>query len=129
MIILVICLIVSIISYIIGRCIDSDEIEISCVFLFICSTFIFLLLSVMAISVHSPYLKQKELSKYEITYKVIMNSINDDEIATSILAEDIIEYNNSIIEGRIAMDNEVISFYNYDFYYDLPLIEVEKEEN
>lgn len=44
-------------------------------------------------------------------------------------AEDIIEYNNSIIEGRIAMDNEVISFYNYDFYYDLPLIEVEEGEN
>ncbi len=129
MIILVICLIVSIISYIIGHYIDSDEIEISCGFLFICSTFIFLLLSVMAISAHNSYLKQQELSKYEITYKVIMNSINDDEIATSILAKDIIEYNNSIIEGRIAMDNEVISFYNYDFYYDLPLIEVEKGEN
>lgn len=129
MIILVICLIVSIVSYIIGRYTDSEEIEISCGFLFICSTFIFLLLSVMAISAHNSYFKQQELSKYEITYKVIMNSINDDEIATSILAEDIIEYNNSIIEGRIAMDNEVISFYNYGFYYDLPLIEVEKGEN
>jgi hypothetical protein len=78
---------------------------------------------------HSSYFKQKELSKYEMTYKVIMDSINDDKIATSILAEDIIEYNNSIIDGRMAMDNKVMSFYHYDFYYDLPLIEIEKGEN
>lgn len=128
MIILVICLIVSIISYIIERYIDSEEIAISCIFLSIWSTFIFLLLSVMAISAHNSYFKQQELSKYEMIYKVIMNSINDDEIATAILVKDIIEYNNSIIEGRIAMDNEVISFYNYNFYYDLPLIELEDYE-
>ena len=129
MIILVLCLIVSIISFIIGRNVDSDGIEISCGFLFICSLITFLSFSVFALFAHSSYLKQKELSKYEMTYKVIMSSINNDEIATSLLAEDIIEYNNSIIEGRMAMDNKVMSFYHYDFYYDLPLIEIEKGEN
>lgn len=79
------------------------------------------------IFVHIPFCKNWRLLEYKQTYITITQTINTDVNNTIILADKITEYNSDILKGRMMQDSIWFSALEYDFYYDLPLIELNNE--
>lgn len=75
--------------------------------------------------IKSDYSETRGYNKLYEQYKTIVYACNSDKNNIVPLTGDIAEYNSEILNGRMAMDNIWFSLYNYDFYYDLPLIELE----
>lgn len=75
--------------------------------------------------IKSDYSETQEYNKLNERYKTIVYACNSDKNNIVSLTGDIAEYNSEILNGRMAMDSIWFSLYNYDFYYDLPLIELE----
>lgn len=75
--------------------------------------------------IKSDYSETREYNKLDERYKTIVYACNSDKNNIVCLTGDIAEYNSEILNGRMAMDSIWFSLYNYDFYYDLPLIELE----
>jgi len=82
----------------------------------------FMLIS--CIFVHIPFCKNQRLIEYEQKYITITQAINTDVSNIIILADQIAEYNSDILKGRMMQDSKYFNVLNYDFYYDLPLIEL-----
>lgn len=80
---------------------------------------------IVAIVVHIPINRKQELTEYEQTYYVITQMINNNDNAVITLTSQIAEYNADVLKGRMMQDSKMLSILDYDFYYDLPLIELE----
>ena len=80
---------------------------------------------ILALIVHNDFIRERRLTEYEEQYKAVAYSCQVHPENTVILSKEIAEYNSDVLEGRLAMDNFWLSFFDYDFYYDLPLIETE----
>ena len=80
---------------------------------------------VLALCVHSNFNRECKLTEYEERYKAIAYSCQSNPENVVILSKEIAEYNSDVLKGRLEMDNFWLSFFDYDFYYDLPLIETE----
>ena len=78
----------------------------------------------MAISVHMPINKKQKLTEYEQTYYVITQMIDNNDNAVITLTSQIAEYNADVLKGRMMQDSKMLSILDYDFYCDLPLIEL-----
>ena len=91
----------------------------------ISATCVWTVFFILALSVHSDFNRECELTEYEERYKAVAYSCQVHPENTVILSKEIAEYNSDVLEGRLAMDNFWLSFFDYDFYYDLPLIETE----
>lgn len=81
------------------------------------------------ISVHLPNGREKELCKYQQRYEVITYALQDDSSYVAILVDDIADYNSDVLNGRREQDNFWLGAFEYDFYYDLDLIELGEEAN
>ena len=77
------------------------------------------------IAVHTPINRKKKLTEYEQTYYVITQMIDNNDKAVITLTSQIAEYNADVLKGRMMQDSKMFSILDYDFYYDLPLIELQ----
>lgn len=91
----------------------------------ICAAVAFAVFFILALNAHSNFCRECELTEYEERYKAIAYSCQSNPENVVILSKEIAEYNSDVLKGRIEMDNFWLSFFDYDFYYDLPLIETE----
>lgn len=82
---------------------------------------------VVAIAVHTPINRKRQLTEYEQTYHVITQMIDNNDKAVITLTSQIAEYNADVLKGRMMQDSKMLSILDYDFYYDLPLIELNSE--
>lgn len=82
---------------------------------------------VVAIAVHIPICRKQKLTEYKQTYSVINQMIANDNSAVLTLTSQIAEYNTDVLNGRMMQDNNLFNVLDYDFYYDLPLIELNNE--
>ena len=80
---------------------------------------------IVAITVHIPINRKQELTEYEQTYYVITQMIDNNDKAVITLTSQIAEYNADVLKGRMMQDSKMLSILDYDFYYDLQLIELE----
>lgn len=80
---------------------------------------------IVAIVVHIPINRKQELTEYEQTYYVITQMIDNNDNAVITLTSQIAEYNADVLKGRMMQDSKMLSILDYDFYYDLQLIELE----
>jgi len=78
-----------------------------------------------AIMVRIPINRKRQLTEYEQTYYVITQMIDNDDKAVITLTSQIAEYNADVLKGRMMQDSKMLSILDYDFYYDLQLIELE----
>ena len=79
---------------------------------------------IVAIIVHIPINRKQELTEYEQTYYVITQMIDNNDNAVITLTSQIAEYNADVLKGRMMQDSKMLSILDYNFYYDLPLIEL-----
>ena len=83
---------------------------------------------VVAVVVEVPYFKERKRMEFEQKYQSIMFCIEHEKIGTTSLASDISEYNSEVIRGRMDQNSAWFSVITYDFYEELPLIEIEMED-
>ena len=81
------------------------------------------------IVVHLPNGREKELCKYQQRYEVITYALQDDSSYVAVLVDDIVDYNSDVLNGGREQDNFWLGAFEYDFYYDLDLIELGEEAN
>ena len=81
----------------------------------------------VCIIVHIPMVRKNKLIEYQQTYSVISQMIASDHSAVLTLTSQIAEYNTKVLTGRMMQDSKHFSILDYDFYYDLPLIELNSE--
>lgn len=79
------------------------------------------------IAVRIPINRKQQLAEYEQTYYVITQMIDNNDNAVITLTSQIAEYNADVLKGRMMQDSKMLSILDYDFYYDLPLIELKEE--
>lgn len=79
---------------------------------------------ITAIVVHIPINRKQQLTEYEQTYYVITQMIDNNDNAVITLTSQIAEYNADVLKGRMMQDSKWFNVLEYDFYYDLPLIEL-----
>lgn len=103
----------------------NDIIEFIAITASILSGGVFCVLVIISAWIKSDYSETQEYNKLNERYKTIVYACNSDKNNIVSLTGDIAEYNSEILNGRMAMDSIWFSLYNYDFYYDLPLIEME----
>ena len=131
MIILIMILITVLVSLLAYVTLDNYKFEIIGLISFVsvivagAATFI---LIVVAIAVHTPINRKQQLAEYEQTYYVITQMIDNDDKAVITLTSQIAEYNADVLNGRMMQDSKMLSILDYDFYYDLPLIELDNED-
>lgn len=82
---------------------------------------------IFCIYVHIPLSVKCARAEYEQRYNSINYVLNNYTGTRNIvsLTEEISDYNSEVITGRMVMDNFWLRTLDYDFYYDLPLIELE----
>lgn len=105
----------------------EDIAIISCVLSAVVGLFLFAFI-VAAVIVEVPYFKERKRIDFEQKYQSIMFCIEHEKIGTTSLASDISEYNSEILRGRMDQNSAWFSVITYDFYDDLPLIEIEMED-
>ena len=95
----------------------------SVILVIVAGTITFIMITV-AIVVHIPINRKQQLTEYEQTYYVITQMIDNNDKAVITLTSQIAEYNADVLKGRMMQDSKMLSILDYDFYYDLPLIEL-----
>lgn len=128
MIIFIMILIIVLLSLVAYVGLDSYSFEIVgmiSVLLGIIAGVITSLMIIEAIIVHIPINRKQELTEYEQTYYVITQMIDNNDKAVITLTSQIAEYNADVLKGRMMQDSKMLSILDYDFYYDLQLIELE----
>lgn len=76
---------------------------------------------------HFPPLAYQKQLKIETWYQSITQAIAEDSQNTVVLAGEIAEYNSEVLKGRYAMHSAWLSFQEYSFWDDIPLIGLEGE--
>lgn len=106
----------------------NDIIECIAITASILSCGLFCALVFISAWVKSDYSETREYNRLDERYKTIVYACDSDKNNIVSLTGDIAEYNSEILNGRMAMDSIWFSLYNYDFYYDLPLIELGEQK-
>lgn len=124
-ILIILAVIFSVSVYYLKTRLENNEIISAIVFLSSCVSVaaIFVLICV-AVSVKTDYFRDIKYNELNEKYKAIMLIYDYDKGNIVSLTSEISEYNAEVINGRMAMGSLWFSLYNYDFYYDLPLIEL-----
>ena len=81
-------------------------------------------LSIVAIIIKVPYVREQGKIDFEQRYQAIMFCIEHENFGTTSLASDIAEYNSEVLRGRMDQNSAWFSVITYDFYEELPLIEI-----
>ena len=80
-------------------------------------------------AVHTPMSRNMAYNNYTQRYNSIMYALEDSPENVRLLTTEISDYNSEVFNGRMMMDSKLFSVLDYDFYYDLPLIDITIEVN
>lgn len=105
-----------------------ETVSIISLLLAIISSVITFIMIAVIIAVHTPINRKRQLTEYEQTYYVITQMIDNNDKAVITLTSQIAEYNANVLKGRMMQDSKLLSILDYDFYYDLPLIELDNDK-
>jgi len=81
------------------------------------------------VAVHLPTRRETEFYKYQQRYEVITHALQNNSNNVAVLVDDIADYNSDVLSGRKEQDSFWLGAFEYDFYYDLDLIELGEEAN
>ena len=95
---------------------------IACILGTIGAVITFIFICVVA-SVRTPMLRNMEYNKYIQRYNSIMYALEDSPENVKLLTTEISDYNSEVLNGRMMMDSKLFGILDYDFYYDLPLVD------
>ena len=104
---------------------DFETIGSICLLLSIITGVITAIMIISAISCHIPFNRNRKLTEYQQTYYAITQVISNNDNAVITLTSQIAEYNANVLKGRMMQDSKMLGIFDYDFYYDLPLIELQ----
>ena len=128
-IIVLIVLIISIIGCFLGFRMKytffSDVVSGTCILLFSCSLISCFFLAGRYIYVNNEDIKSAKLIAYQQRYAAINYAMNNDSLNIVLLTDEISKYNSDVLLGRIRQSNKWICIFDYDFYNDLELIELD----
>ena len=104
---------------------DLEIFGVICILIDVFLIAIFLGMLFICVRVHIPYYRALELTRYEQRYSALEYAIktNPDNVMT--LTSEISDYNSEILNGRLKQDSIWFGILEYDFYHDLPLIQLE----
>lgn len=77
----------------------------------------------VAISVRIPMLRNIKYNEYQQRYNSIVYALESSPENVRLLTTEISDYNSEVLNGRIMMDSKMFGILDYDFYYDLPLVD------
>jgi|GEM_PF-4060175 len=80
--------------------------------------------AVLVVIVKIDYNRETAFINAREKYSAIMMTLKQDDQNVLLLAGEIAEYNAYVLNGRRAMRNPWICDFDFDFYEDLPLVEV-----
>ena len=125
--ILVFLTIITVLFLVIGvKCnIKHELIALTLCFLSVVIGMFLLGFSILAIMTKVPYFREQKKIEFEQRYQSIMFCIEHENFGTTSLASNIAEYNSKVLIGRMDQNSAWFSVITYDFYDDLPLIEME----
>ena len=75
------------------------------------------------VSIRTPILRDREYNKYTQRYNSIVYALESSPENVRLLTTEISDYNSEVLNGRIMMDSKMFGILDYDFYYDLPLVD------
>lgn len=129
--IIIVCVILSIVSMCIAVKTDhtNDIISGTCTVIGIVGIILSIIMLLIFIQNHIPAMKNKDFVQYEQRYKAITLALESNPNNVILLTTEISDYNSEILSGRFMQDSIWLSPLDYDFYYDLPLIEFETEND
>lgn len=128
-------IIVGVILSIVSMCIavktdrTNDIISGTCTVIGIIGIILSVIMLFIFIQNHIPTMKNKDYVQYEQRYKAITLALESNPNNVILLTTEISDYNSEILMGRFMQDSIWFSSLDYDFYYDLPLIEFETEND
>ena len=129
--IIIVCVILSIVSMYIAAKTDhtNDIISGTCTVIGIVGIILSIIMLFIFIQNHIPTMKNKDYVQYEQRYEAITMALESNPNNVILLTTEISDYNSEILSGRFMQDSIWFSPLDYDFYYDLPLIEFETEND
>ena len=86
-----------------------------------------LLFCILLFFTHIPPIAKQKQIEVMAKYQTITQAIAEDSQNTVVLAGEIAEYNSEVLKGRYAMHSAWLSFQEYSFWDDVPLIGLEGE--
>lgn len=75
------------------------------------------------VSVRIPMLRNREYNRYQQRYNSITYALENNPESVRLLTTEISDYNSEVLNGRLMMDSKMFGILDYDFYYDLPLVD------
>lgn len=86
-----------------------------------------LIFGIFFIVAHIPTIEANTKTQYEEKYKAVMYILQNDKIPGSDIISQISQYNSDILQRRRYNASIWFKDYTFDFYDELPLIELEDE--
>ena len=129
--IILISIIVTVLFWIVAVKTDhhNDAISAIACILGIIGGVITIILICAACAVHTPMSRNMAYNTYTQRYNSIMYALENSPENVRLLTTEISDYNSEVFNGRMMMDSKLFSVLDYDFYYDLPLIDITIEVN
>ena len=104
---------------------DFETIGFICLLLSLITGVVTTIMIIVAVTCHIPFNRNQKLTEYQQTYYAITQVISNNDNAVITLTSQIAEYNANVLKGRMMQDSKMLGIFDYDFYYDLPLIELQ----
>lgn len=101
----------------------NDFISVTSFILGIIGAVITIILICAAVSVRIPMPRNMAYNQYTQRYNSIMYALEDSPGNVRLLTTEISDYNTEVLNGRMMMDSKMFGILDYDFYYDLPLVD------
>ena len=76
-----------------------------------------------AVSVRIPMPRNMAYNQYTQRYNSITYALENNPESVRLLTTEISDYNSEVLNGRMMMDSKMFGILDYDFYYDLPLVD------
>ena len=105
----------------------SDYISAPAFILGVIGICVTLALICVAIGTHIPMSRNAKYTEYTQRYNSIMYALENSSENIISLTSEMSDYNSEVLNGRMIMDSKLFSILGYNFYYDLPLIDINEE--
>jgi len=123
--ILLISIIITVLFFVVAVKTDhyNDTISaISCILGIIGAVIVFIFICEV-VSVRIPMLRNREYNRYQQRYNSITYALENNPESVRLLTTEISDYNSEVLNGRMMMDSKMFGILDYNFYYDLPLVD------
>ena len=104
-------------------CANNELVSIITFILGIIGAVITIIFICAVVAVNIPMSRNMTYNKYIQRYNSIMYALEDSPENVRLLTTEISDYNSEVLNGRMMMDSKMFSMLDFDFYYDLPLVD------